>query len=120
MGRAVLAAVVVDVVVVLVLQKLLLLLQVVTVPAAALVAGVVLAALASERERVLVPAAVIGASGTLVAMVLLSAQGTPVLSSVYLAGWVVTLLLGAGVGAGGAWLAGRVAERSSTDPRTLR
>ena len=120
-ARSLLAALLAAVVVALLLQRLVVALPLLAVLVGVVIGAVVLVALERRRDgEVVIGGAAVGVVTVLASMLGLAVLGMPVLSVVYLAGWVVTFLLAAGAGAGIVWLGGRVAEHGSGSPRTLR
>ncbi len=120
-ARSLLAALLTAVVVAQLLQRAVLVLPLLAALVGAALGAVVLVALERRRDgEVVIGGAAVGVVTVLASMLGLAVLGMPVLSAVYLAGWVVTFLLAAGAGAGIVWLGGRVAEHRSGSPRTLR
>ncbi len=120
-ARSLLAALLAAVVVALLLQRLVVALPLLAVLVGVVIGAVVLVALERRRDgEVVIGGAAVGVVTVLASMLGLAVLGMPVLSVVYLAGWVVTFLLAAGAGAGIVWLGGRVAEHGSGSPSMLR
>lgn len=120
-ARSLLAALLTAVVATLLLQRLVLVLPLLAVLVGAALGAVVLVALERRRDRdVVVGGAAVGVVTVLASMLGLAVLGMPVLSAVYLVGWVITLGLAAGAGAGTVWLGGRVTAHGSASPSTLR